>query len=192
MSASAPGELSDHRIIVVIRHAHAADGRADIADRTAGHSAGDVATADLATGDHATGDHARPLDERGRRDATAAGKWLAADGRRFDLVLVSSAVRARQTWELISAELADPPEPRFEALIYDSSPDDLVDLLTEDRARLPVVAVVGHNPAVSELAWFLAGRDGARLQPAEIAIVEAGTDGGICPGRFVHGFTPGG
>ena len=142
MTMSPTDETSGRRTVIVIRHAHAGDG-----------------------GSVVRSDHARALDGRGRREATAAGQWLAGSGHGLDLVLVSDAVRTRQTWELISAELTDPPTPTIEPRIYDSSPDDLLDLLTEDRARVPVVAVVGHNPAVSELAWFLAGHDGPGLAP---------------------------
>jgi phosphohistidine phosphatase len=155
------------RTVIVIRHAHAGDG-----------------------GLNMQADHTRALDGRGRREATAAGTWLAASGRAVDLVLVSDAVRTRQTWDLIAAELADPPAPTLEARIYTGGLDDLLDLLTEDRAQVPVVAVVGHNPAVSELAWFLAGHDGPGLVPAAIAVIDAGTDGGLSPGHVVDGFSP--
>jgi phosphohistidine phosphatase len=155
------------RTVIVIRHAHAGEG-----------------------GPNLQADHTRSLDGRGRREATAAGKWLAASGRTIDLVLVSDAVRTRQTWELIAAELTDPPAATFEARIYSGGLDDLLDLLTEDRARVPVVAVVGHNPAVSELAWFLAGHDGPGLGTAAIAVIETGTDGGLSPGHVVDGFSP--
>ena len=55
---------------------------------------------------------------------------------------------------------------------------------------MPVVAVVGHNPAVSELAWFLAGHDGPGLVPGAIAVIAAGTDAGLSPGGIVDGFSP--
>lgn len=164
MSVSYAGESADRRTVVVIRHAHAGN-REDL-------------------------DHERRLDGRGRREATAAGRWLADRRLSFDLVLVSDAVRTRQTWELISAELTDPPTVSVEPRIYNASPDDLIDLLTDDRGRRATVAVLGHNPAVSELAWFLAGHDGPGLAPAAIAIIEAGTDAGVSPGHLRNGFTP--
>ncbi len=167
MTLSPAAEPSGRRTVIVIRHAHAGNG-----------------------GPTVRSDHARALDGRGKREATAAGQWLAGRGRGVDLVLVSDAVRTRQTWELISAELTDPPTPTVEARLYNCSPDDLLELLTEDRARVPVVAVVGHNPAVSELAWFLAGHDGPGLVPGAIAVIEAGTDAGLSPGRVVDDFRP--
>ena len=40
---------------------------------------------------------ARPLGKRGRRQAPAAGRWLAANVDRVDLAVVSPASRARGT-----------------------------------------------------------------------------------------------
>jgi phosphohistidine phosphatase len=159
--------MSGARTVVVIRHAHAGDGSLNL-----------------------LADHARALDGRGRRDAILAGKWLAENGPAIDLVLVSDAVRARQTWELISTELTDPPAPTIEPRMYNCGPGDLLGLLTEDRARVPVVAVVGHNPAASELAWFLSGQNGPGLAPAAIAVIEAGTDADLSPGHLADGFSP--
>jgi phosphohistidine phosphatase len=150
------------RTVVVIRHAHAGNGPAD---------------------------HERELDGRGRREATATGQWLAGRGLAFDLVLVSNAVRTRQTWTRIAAQLTDPPAPVFDERIYNCDLDGLLDLLLEERAQVPVVAVVGHNPAVSELVWYLAGHDGPHLVPGAVAVLEAGTDVGLSPGRAVAGFT---
>lgn len=160
-------EVSSARTVVVIRHAHAGDGEMNL-----------------------LADHARALDGRGRREATLAGKWLAESGPALDLVLVSDAVRTRQTWELIATELTDPPAPTMEPRIYNCGPDTLIDLLTHERARVPVVAVLGHNPAVSELAWFLSGHDGPGLVPGAISVIEAGTDAGLSPGHLVNGFNP--
>ena len=49
-------------------------------------------------------DHERPLARRGRRDAPAAGRWLRKSGYVPDLVLCSTARRARETWQLAEEE----------------------------------------------------------------------------------------
>src|SRR5690349_19664904 len=63
-------------------------------------------------------DHKRPLTARGRRDATAAGRWLRAHlddlGHGLDAVACSPAQRTRETWALVAAELADPPAAAFD------------------------------------------------------------------------------
>ena len=160
------------RTVVIIRHAHAGN-----------HSA--------------PNDHERPLDGRGRREAVEAGRWLASTGRRLDTVLVSSAVRTRQTWELVSAELSAAPDATIEPRIYESDLDDLVDLLGEhahgepDPAGTdgsPTIALVGHNPALSALACALSD-DAVELSPGAIAIVEI-PSGAADTGRLVASWRP--
>ena len=50
-------------------------------------------------------DFDRRLDDRGLVDAAAMGAWLNRHPPLPDLVCVSTAARARQTWELVAAEL---------------------------------------------------------------------------------------
>ncbi|MFI5495377.1 SixA phosphatase family protein [Actinoplanes sp. NPDC051859] len=47
----------------------------------------------------------RRLTDRGRRDASAAGSWLALQGLLPGLVLCSSATRTRQTWHAVATAL---------------------------------------------------------------------------------------
>ena len=52
-------------------------------------------------------DHERPLAKRGRRDAPVVGRWLAESGYAPDAVVCSTARRARETWTLAEAGLAE-------------------------------------------------------------------------------------
>src|SRR5262249_60816733 len=54
-------------------------------------------------------DERRPLSKRGRRDAPAAGRWLAEHAPPLDLVVCSTAIRAQRTWALAGAELDPAP-----------------------------------------------------------------------------------
>ena len=153
------------RTVVILRHAHAGN-----------HSAPD--------------DHERPLDGRGRREAADAGRWLASTDQRLDRVLVSSAVRTRETWESVSAELSDPPAATIEPGIYNCDLGELLDLLAE-YADAGAIAIVGHNPAVSALASALTD-DGVDLSPASIAIVELDdtSEDRTGTGRLVASWSP--
>ena len=102
-------------------------------------------------------DHDRPLAERGRLDAPAAGRVLRQRVGVPDLVLVSSALRAQQTWDLVLAAYDHPPHHQLEPRIYDASVDDLLLLLREQDAALGSVVVIGHNPGLEELAFVLSG-----------------------------------
>lgn len=102
-------------------------------------------------------DHARPLAERGIRDAAEAGRLLRQRVGVPDLVLVSSSTRTRQTWDQVEPAFDHPPHHLVEPRIYDASVDDLLLLLREVEERCRTVVVIGHNPGLEELAFTLSG-----------------------------------
>jgi len=113
----------------------------------------------------------RALVERGRADSQRMGRILADAGMAPDLVLVSPAVRARETWTLASPAF---PPARVEIRdgLYDATPEDVADELTKGVAAADTVMVVGHNPSLHELAISLL-EDGW-AEPADIERVSAG------------------
>lgn len=117
--------------------------------------------------DDAPSDAARPLAGRGRRDAAAAGRWLAELGISPGLALVSPAVRAQQTWAEIEAAVGG-GERRTEPTIYANSVDELIDLITGVDDGIETLALVGHNPSMHGLALTL--DDGHGDEEARTAI----------------------
>ena len=101
-------------------------------------------------------DFDRPLSGRGRKAAPLVGRFMAEHGWQPDLALVSPAVRARETWQLLSAELPAPIETRFEPAIYMAEPEALLSLLRQTDTPGSVI-LVGHNPGLEQLAARLAG-----------------------------------
>jgi phosphohistidine phosphatase len=106
-------------------------------------------------------DHERPLAKRGRRDAPVAGRWLGRSGYVPDVVVCSTARRARQTWELASAGLAEAadgaaPPVRYEPRVYEATVLGLLMLVREFPDDERTVLIVGHNPGLAELAVGLA------------------------------------
>lgn len=131
------------RCLVLIRHSKAADGPVDAA---------------------------RPLTDRGRADAPAIGRWLVGEAVAPDRVVVSPAHRALQTWELAAGEIVDAPSPMVDARVYDNAIEALLEVIRETPVAVGVLALVGHNPSVEELARYLDdGRGGsaARHQMAQ-------------------------
>lgn len=103
------------------------------------------------------GDHDRPLARRGRRQAPDAGRWLAANIDSIDLAVVSTAKRARTTWELASDELEQRPETRHDDDAYAASVGELLTIVRHLDESLGTVVLVGHNPGIEELAETLTG-----------------------------------
>src|SRR5579859_538576 len=62
-------------------------------------------------------DQDRRLDARGHRDAAEIGGWIGRHSPFPDLVLVSPAVRALQTWEIAWEAMRElVPEPQVELI----------------------------------------------------------------------------
>ena len=147
---------------------------------------------------HAKTEHAAPsghdqdrrLDERGRLDAAAIGTWIARHPPLPDTVLVSTAVRARQTWEIARDAMKDAVrarQPRVELLdeLYGAEPTQLLRLIRLAEVTNPArLMLIGHNPGMHELALMLAGSGNAaakksledNLPTAGLAILDFAID----------------
>jgi len=115
-------------------------------------------------------DQDRRLDDRGRLDAAAIGSWIGRHPPFPDIVLVSTAVRAHQTWEIAREamkELAPQPQVEFLDELYGADPAHLLQIVrmasVADPGRL---MLVGHNPGMHELALALAGSGDAAAKKA--------------------------
>jgi phosphohistidine phosphatase len=102
-----------------------------------------------------TTDHERALTDRGVREAMAAGSWLAGHGVVPDRVLVSDALRARQTWEALAGEAGWDLTPSFDSTLYEADPDTTLDVVRELAEDVTTAVLVGHNPTMAYLAQVL-------------------------------------
>jgi phosphohistidine phosphatase len=118
----------------------------------------------------AVADYDRPLADRGRRDAPAIGTWLAEHVEPLDLVVCSPARRARETWRLAEARLDPAPPVRHDERMYGAGPTELLTILAGLPDELGRVAVVGHNPGLTELVAALSGED-RELKTAAIVVL---------------------
>jgi phosphohistidine phosphatase len=100
-------------------------------------------------------DHERPLAPRGQRDAPGVGRWLRAAGYQPDQVVCSSARRARETWRLIEAGLGTTPAVAFDDTVYQASAAQLLDLIRHASPAVGTLLVIGHDPAIKQLAVSL-------------------------------------
>ncbi len=101
-------------------------------------------------------DHDRPLARRGLRDAPRMGERLAKRGLKPDLMLTSSATRARETAELVQAQLNNAPIAlRIEPRIYLARPGELLAVIASVEDAVGSLVVIGHNPGFTQLANML-------------------------------------
>ena len=122
--------------LILIRHAKAEDGRVDIQ---------------------------RALTSRGRSDAAAIGRLLADAEVQPELVVVSPATRARQTWQGAQDALAAGPGPIevvVDERIYYNEVDALWLVLADTAPDVGCLVLVGHNPSIAEFALLLDDEQG--------------------------------
>lgn len=128
-------------------------------------------------------DQQRALSERGKQEAQAAGRWLAAHGVRPGRVLCSPAQRTEETARLALAAMTAVPSPQLAPEIYDASPGELLALL-DQHGDSGTVMLVGHNPGIERLvALLVEGRsDEFRgMPPGALAVLHL--DGALEPGN---------
>jgi phosphohistidine phosphatase len=102
-------------------------------------------------------DGSRQLSQRGRDEASALAKQLAGHDSRPDLVLTSPLVRARQTAAAIADEVG--VELRVDERLAPGATLLLVREAIQDVDGDGPVAVIGHQPDLSEVAFELTGED---------------------------------
>ncbi|MFC5833872.1 SixA phosphatase family protein [Nonomuraea insulae] len=105
----------------------------------------------------AESDHERPLAERGRKDASVAGRWLAGSGITPDLALVTTAVRGRETWKLMVSELPQRSRTVYDERLYEAGLGELLAVINETSEDVGDLLVLGGNPGIHGLADALAG-----------------------------------
>ncbi|WP_372593223.1 histidine phosphatase family protein [Actinotalea sp.] len=108
-------------------------------------------------------DELRALALAGRRQSGDVGLRLVTSGLLPERVLVSSAVRARQTWDLVRSSLGDVPDPEVDVSdeLYDAGPRGVIELMATVDERIATLLVVGHEPTMSMTGALLADVHGS-------------------------------
>ena len=105
--------------------------------------------------DESTPDFARPLKRRGKRAATAVGQYLKTKITVPELLLCSTAVRARDTVEILLKAAKWTTEVRYDQRIYEASGLRLAEVICQIDNDRKVAMLVGHNPGLEELLLLL-------------------------------------
>jgi phosphohistidine phosphatase len=102
-------------------------------------------------------DHDRPLAARGHRSANVMGRVLSAWKEVPDLVITSSALRARSTAEEAARAGGWQCPILVEAALYGSGPEDVLSAAEEKAGDEERIMLVGHEPTWSMLAERITG-----------------------------------
>jgi len=116
-------------------------------------------------------DHDRPLNKRGKRDAPRMGRVLRDEDLVPDLILSSTAKRARRTAQLAAEACGYEGEIEVDEGLYLAGPEDYLEALHGVPDQMERVMLVGHNPGLEELLEALTGEAQA-LPTAALAEIE--------------------
>ncbi len=122
-------------------------------------------------------DHDRPLNDRGRKNAPAVGKWLRQHGYRPQYILCSSSRRTRQTlsllidgseWEHIPVDVSKD--------LYHADESFLTYRIATGFRSCDSLMVVGHNPGIDILVMRFCpqlepGTNGKLMTTAACAVI---------------------
>jgi len=122
-------------------------------------------------------DHDRPLNKRGRRDATRMGKRFAAAAMRPGLLVSSPAVRARCTAEMIARELGYAADRIvLDDRLYENGVAGMLDAVRELDDSVDHAVVFGHNPTLTMAVNQLTGSDIDNVPTCGVAHIRLATD----------------
>ena len=102
-------------------------------------------------------DRDRALAPRGRAAAPLMGRYMQEQSLHPDHVIVSNAVRTRETWSLVRQALQQEAAVVFDEQIYEASPGDIIAAIATAPERAKTLLVVGHNPGLQAVAVTLGG-----------------------------------
>lgn len=130
-------------------------------------------------------DHERPLNGRGRAAAATMGRYIVEHDLLPDLILCSTARRARETLERAATQWTYIPAAHIERALYDfSGGRGYLDLIRQTDAGIGSLMVIGHNPTIEILVSDLMGKASPELAEklafkyptAALAVLEFDTD----------------
>ena len=118
-------------------------------------------------------DHDRPLAPRGRREAPLMAPLLEAElaGSSRVAVLVSTAVRAQETWAAVEAHLSLPVTVDAMAGLYESDPAT-IGRYVHEVSDVDAVIVVAHNPGLEQAVADWVGVPVERFPTSAFAVLE--------------------
>lgn len=121
-------------------------------------------------------DHNRPLAKRGIRDAKRMGIFLSKIVEIPDLIISSTALRAKKTIELALENTSWQVKIIYEKGIYDASLRTLMALLKKQKNKYQCIFLVGHEPTLSSIIEKVQDKSKIKFPTATVAKVSFDTN----------------
>ncbi len=108
-------------------------------------------------GGDAIDDHDRPLNKRGKQTAPRMGQWIAEQNAAPDLILSSTAKRARSTVKRAAKAMAYTGDIHYDRSLYLAPPGAYFQAIRTHAQAHARVMIVGHNPGLANLVEAMTG-----------------------------------
>lgn len=115
-------------------------------------------------------DHERPLSKRGKRDAWRMGEEIRTRGLLPEMILSSTARRARSTTRRVVEASGYGGEVIYEPSLYAAGMMAYVEAAANLSDSVQTALIVGHNPILEDLVRWLTGRE-VTLPTAALACI---------------------
>jgi phosphohistidine phosphatase len=115
-------------------------------------------------------DHERPLNKRGRSDAPRVGELIRQENILPDMILCSTARRARDTIKAVIEKSGYAGEVNYIPDLYQADIADILTILGELEDTISSVLLVGHNPELEELVQTITEAD-VHIPTAALALI---------------------
>lgn len=116
-------------------------------------------------------DHDRPLNKRGQRDCMRMSDYLANRARELDCIFTSTAERAKLFAQQLSA--ASSVDLKMSEQLYTFSEHKLLSFIRSLDDDLINVAIVGHNPAITDLSNKLCGAEISNVPTSGLVLIQS-------------------
>lgn len=141
-------------------------------------------------GDAFPDDSKRPLTSAGKAKFKKAARGLAEIGVEVDRILTSPYTRARETADILAAQLSGhPPVIETRALEPGRPFEHLLEALAE-HADCRAVAIVGHEPGIGECAGRLVAAPALEFKKGAMCRIDFDTWPSDAPGVLRWFVTP--
>jgi phosphohistidine phosphatase len=107
--------------------------------------------------DDGLSDHERSLKKRGRKDSKAIAKVIQKHDLLPDIILSSTATRARETAAILAETLELENRVHYFDELYMAEPQELIDLLKNLNNENTTAMIVGHNPGLEAYLQIIDG-----------------------------------
>ncbi|MFI5136182.1 MAG: SixA phosphatase family protein [Sphingobacteriales bacterium] len=116
----------------------------------------------------------RPLKYIGIQDAAFMAEKLKDKGHIPQMIVTSPALRTKTTAEIFADHLGL-PDPGTNKKIYEANQQTLLRVINQLPGENDFVALVGHNPGIAQILYYLTG-EAREVHTSTVALIEFETD----------------